>query len=125
MFSTINNKVDKRYIRNFMFYVILNNVYQIVQISKCDNEDADSGLPFTAEELAEHELNLYRRLPLLPHCSSSPANPLMWWKKNNASQFPIMLSKFVKQFLCMPATSAPSERIFSAGIIWSNTRKKK
>jgi hypothetical protein len=91
-----------------MFYVTLNNVYQIVQI------------PFTAEELAEHELNLYRRLPVLPHCSGSPANPLIWWK-NHASQFP-MLSKFAKQFLCVPATSAPSERIFSAT---GNTLTKK
>eukprot|EP01036_Dinobryon_divergens_P037140 gene37140-48522_t len=72
MFSTVNNK-----------------------ISKCDNEDAESETPFTAEELAEHELNLYRRLPVLPHCTSSPVNPLMWWK-NHASQFP-MLSKFAKQ----------------------------
>ena len=67
MFSTINNKVEvKRYIRNSMFSFYF-NAYRIVQISKCDNEDTESGTPFTAEELAEHELNLYRRLPVLPH----------------------------------------------------------
>ena len=39
-------------------------------------------------------------------------NPLHWWARNAAS-LP-HLSVLARQFLCIPATSAPSERVFSA-----------
>jgi hypothetical protein len=38
-------------------------------------------------------------------------NPLIWWKHNKAD-FPIM-SELARILLCIQATSAPSERIFS------------
>ena len=38
--------------------------------------------------------------------------PLCWWKMN-ASRYPF-LSILTRKFLCIPATSVPSERIFSA-----------
>ena len=38
-------------------------------------------------------------------------NPLHWWKKYQTS-FPIM-SRFARKVLAIPATSAPSERVFS------------
>ena len=70
--------------------------------------------------MAESELRIYRRERILKHTASDPANPLIWWK-NHDTQYPV-LSKLAKQFLGVPATSAPSERIFSAA---GNTITKK
>ena len=50
-------------------------------------------------------------------------NPLDWWKVKN-QQYP-QLAKLAKKFLCIPASSAPSERLFSkAGITISNRRNR-
>ena len=47
--------------------------------------------------------------------------PLVWWKSNH-ERFPI-IAKLARKLLCVPATSVPSEWIFStAGLIVSNLR---
>ncbi|CAN0500577.1 unnamed protein product, partial [Phaeothamnion confervicola] len=40
-------------------------------------------------------------------------DPLLWWRRHNL-EFPNM-AKLVRSVLCVPATSAPSEQLFSSG----------
>ena len=50
-------------------------------------------------------------------------NPLDWWK-HNSGKYPI-LSSIARRILCVPATSAPCERLFSyAGLTISNDRNR-
>ena len=52
---------------------------------------------------------------------SREVNPLVWWKDNNV-HFP-NLAKVAKSLLCIPATSAAAERIFStAGLTVNKLR---
>nr|KAG5685994.1 hypothetical protein BaRGS_028327 [Batillaria attramentaria] len=48
-------------------------------------------------------------------------NPLSWWRVNEA-RFPL-LARMAKMYLAIPATSVPSERVFStAGDILTSQR---
>ncbi|XP_076734617.1 E3 SUMO-protein ligase ZBED1-like [Maylandia zebra] len=62
---------------------------------------------FTKREAIENEFSSY----LLSVCVESDADPLKWWKEHEVA-FPA-LSLLAKKYLCAPATSSPSERIFS------------
>jgi hypothetical protein len=55
------------------------------------------------------ELETYFKLPHLP---SSKLNVLEWWK-TQSSVLPL-LSAIARKYLCIPASSAPSERLFSS-----------
>jgi hypothetical protein len=61
------------------------------------------------------ELKRYRARPsesvFINTTTKEYRNPLIWWK-NNKGDFPIM-SKLARILLCIPASSAPSENIFS------------
>ena len=41
-------------------------------------------------------------------------DPLLWWRKNE-SRFP-HIARLARLFLAVPATSTPSERVFSAAV---------
>ena len=43
----------------------------------------------------------------------SDTDPLDWWRCHQTN-FP-RIAKLAQQYLCIPATSAPSERVFSTG----------
>lgn len=58
-------------------------------------------------ERANAEIENFKTEPLVPMSS----DPLVWWK-NNEWQFPLV-SSLARQRLCIPATSVPSERVFS------------
>lgn len=50
--------------------------------------------------------------PLISEISED-ADPLQWWKKHEENF--LRLSKLARKYLSIPATSAPSERLFSVG----------
>ena len=63
------------------------------------------------------EFERFKKEPQLHH----DENALLWWKANQ-ERFPL-IAQVARQLLCVPATSVPSERIFStAGLIVSNLR---
>ena len=57
--------------------------------------------------MIEKEMDKYTRETCIPLKSC----PLKWWREN-AKYYP-MLSRLAKVFLSIPATSVPSERVFS------------
>ena len=58
-------------------------------------------------ESAREEVTRYRAKDALPLTE----NPMNWWRSNE-KELP-MLSQLAKQYLCIPGTSVPSERVFS------------
>ncbi len=67
----------------------------------------DNNRPLSIKQKAELELQHYvdEASPALD------ANPLAWWKEHN-HHFPNIANIAIK-LLCIPATSTPSERLFS------------
>ncbi|XP_035848419.1 zinc finger BED domain-containing protein 1-like [Sander lucioperca] len=68
-----------------------------------------SALPLPLEDVVEAELNSYLLTPVI----DGEDDPLAWWKVHNI-HFP-RLCNIARKYLCVPATSAPSERLFSTG----------
>uniref|UniRef100_A0A671UN90 HAT C-terminal dimerisation domain-containing protein n=2 Tax=Sparus aurata TaxID=8175 RepID=A0A671UN90_SPAAU len=86
----------------------------------CDSStDSDSE---TAEQYAQNQAITNEVLMYFgEHPLSKTENPLSWWKSNEA-KYP-SLASLARSFLCIPATSTPSERLFSAaGNITSKKR---
>ncbi|XP_077972609.1 E3 SUMO-protein ligase ZBED1-like [Styela clava] len=67
------------------------------------DDSADTEVPVVA-----NEVNKFFSSKVLSECS----NPLTWWKEQHAN-YP-NLSKLVDKYMCVTATSTPSERLFSA-----------
>lgn len=73
-------------------------------------------------EEVKSEIFRYRQEPLVK-LSRPDSNPLEWWKINQ-SRFP-HVARLARSLLCIPATSASSERIFSeAGLTISKKRAR-
>ena len=78
----------------------------------------------------DYELGEFKKVPRLKMretradgTEGDHTNPLLWWLKN--SQAYPLLSKLAKKLLCISATSAPSERVFSvAGQVITKLRSR-
>ena len=59
------------------------------------------------------ELTRYREMPLLPvqDDAGNDTDPFEWWRQHR-SLFP-QLASLARHYLAIPATSVPSERLFS------------
>lgn len=87
-----------------------------------DENDADDQVPLSDHRITL-ELEFYKTAKGLPVMLPGGAlsNPLSWWQMHE-KVLP-MLSTLAKRILCVPATSAPSERVFSvAGLTISKCR---
>ncbi|KAL2081911.1 hypothetical protein ACEWY4_021729 [Coilia grayii] len=62
---------------------------------------------FSPRESIQNELSSYFQSV----CLDSKADPLQWWREHEVA-YPA-LSSLARKYLCVPATSSPSERIFS------------
>lgn len=75
------------------------------------------------QALLTEELDRYRRVPILPFKDAAYEfnNPLAWWR-DHESEFP-NIARLARRILAIPATSAPSERVFStAGLTIAKDR---
>ena len=61
----------------------------------------------SGEDICEIEVSQYKREPSI----NATENPLNWWHQNR-ERYP-SLAIIAKKCLCIPATSVPSERVFS------------
>ena len=70
------------------------------------------------KDCVDSEMRKYLSLPKLDRLSC----PIAWWKNVGQYQFPYLF-ECAKKYLCQPATSVPSERVFSkAGYILNKKR---
>jgi hypothetical protein len=63
-------------------------------------------------DIAEREIRTYYNLDPLPHSRNEPGDPLAWWQKHSVT-LP-HLGRLARTILCIPATSASAERLFSS-----------
>lgn len=82
--------------------------------NKVQKHISQASVPVVRPQL---ELTRYNQEMLIPRNQ----DPLQWWRENEA-MFPL-LKNVAKRYLCIPATSVPSERLFSkAGELISHRR---
>lgn len=96
---------------------------------ECD-VPADDQEDLKMHQRIDYEINEYKKAARLEMrvskfggSSGGFTNPLVWWK-DDCLAYPL-LSRLARKLLCIPATSAPSERVFSvAGLTISNLRSR-
>ena len=78
-----------------------------------DDEGSENNIEKNLRDMANEELDRFDKIQILPlvNCDGSYVNSLPWWREN-ASRFPL-LSELAHVYLAIPATSAPSERVWS------------
>ncbi len=80
---------------------------------------ASATVPIDPTAAIEAELSVYMQ----SSTTDNEEDPLLWWRTHKVN-FP-RLSNMARKYLCMQATSSPSERIFSAsGNIMSCERSR-
>ncbi|CAL9696828.1 unnamed protein product [Knipowitschia caucasica] len=91
----------------------------LIKINSTRQQRSEEGSAATPEDKVKEEVKIYMSLPSI----LADNDPLVWWRAH-ASELP-HLARLAKKLLCIPATSVPSERIFSAsGYIVSPLRSQ-
>lgn len=76
------------------------------------SEQPSPGLSSSPRDRLSKEIKTYLMYPVI----NGDEDPLKWWQRNR-SNFPL-LSQLARKYLCIQASSSPSERLFSkAGLI--------
>ena len=70
---------------------------------------SNAEVQLTSQQRVKQEIDQYLTHPQL----NMEDEPLPWWK-SECVRYPV-LAKVAKKFLCLCATSVPSERVFSCG----------
>lgn len=81
---------------------------EVTEIPVKKKKSSDETVPQSDRQSIEPELNRY----LQTVEADGETNPLEWWRQHEAN-FP-QVASLTKRYLCIQATSAPSERAFSA-----------
>ena len=88
----------------------LRGLSAIIKNFEEENGDMESAIEEqTTEQRVNTEITSYLDFPV----ASADTSPLLWWK-TECRRFPA-LSHLAVKYLCIPATSVPSERVFSRG----------
>jgi hypothetical protein len=86
---------------------------------KLNHDSSDVSVVLSAATLLQNEFLVYDNISDEPVDS----DPLIWWKANEG-RFPQM-AKLAKRYLCIPATSVASERVFSTSGNIVNAKRSK
>ncbi|KAI2649132.1 E3 SUMO-protein ligase ZBED1 [Labeo rohita] len=86
----------------------LSGLLQQITSAKKNRSQASAHEMPSIQERIDSEIKLYVSLPAI----SADSDPLSWWKAHVEEIS--MLSKVARKYLCIPATSVPSETVFSA-----------
>src|SRR6476646_7076740 len=87
------------------------------------HEAAAAPEPALLAAQADHELHMFRGLAPLTRKASPAWDPMDWWARH-CKQLPL-LSELARKLLCIPATSASSERVLStAGLTVTAKRNR-
>lgn len=78
-----------------------------------ESEASVSGSTRTSLQKLKSEIDAYKSSPKLE--IESDESPMQWWK-SHCTVYPV-LSQLGRKYLCISATSCPSERLFSTSVL--------
>ena len=78
---------------------------------KQNTEYSELPVNLSPRDKIKHEIDAYLKEQNL----DTEGNPLEWWRSHESTYPPPLMARISKKYLCVPATSTSSERVFSKG----------